>query len=515
MRSLVKRPFVWLAAGLCVGSTALAASDATVLGWTPLVSMWGRGDVPTAVRSLREVTDAYDAVLHRIDIDKPTQEFIDDSFNELEDFDLHAFHKLLPEETGGFRQLTVRGDLVGKRYQVKRAQAQSAYEVSVAGRRELADMSIALRARPSADHGKVKSYLIGLRTGLGIGALSWRGLTDAGMDALRLASTGDPRSGASDLPTPSSEARTRVKALHPGLGEEDVQVLAVLDEAFPAVSKVLGGVGRVEDVRVAQPAGGAYQHITLRMRAMPERLEKHYHDFAKHLSKLKDLAHAELHWFDAQGRTIANLKVNSRKLSLAMECYVKDGKLLPFRGTQVFAEEPIDPMGEALKTTRLVVDARLEMLGVVVFLDKLKVNLAYAAQEGSATVDARITSVPGVRVEGAALGLLPTGLLDAFIPGNMEGLTREFFDVAVKGNGGKGIVVHAEAGSPKVGEKGVLTGSLDVEALDSFLVKMGVGIVNDRVIPDDDAVRDSERLAAALHEAFVRDLKRFQSHVGG
>jgi hypothetical protein len=517
MRSLTNRPTFWLVTGLSLGTVALAAAatDSTVLGWTPLVSLYGRGDASAAVRSIKSVTDAYDAVLHRSDIDKPTQKFIDDSFDELEDFDLEAFHELLPEERGGYRELSVRGDLKGNRYLVQRASVGSGFEVSVSGRRELADMSISLRAKPHATLDKTKTYLIGARFGLGIGALSWRGLTDAGMDGLRLASTGDPRSGATDQPAPSSEARARVKALHPGLGEEDVQVLALLDEAFPALSKVLGGVGRVDDVRVAQPPGGTYQHVTLRTRVMPERLEKNYDDFAEHLADLKDLATADIRWFDAQGRTIMNLKLNTRKLSLALECYVKDGRLLPFRGTQVFADEPLDPMGDALKATRLVVDARLEMLGVVIFLDKLRVNLGYSAQEGSGSIDARLTSVPGVRVEGAALGLVPTGLVDVFIPGNIEGLTRQFFEVAVKGNDKKGIVLHADVGSPAVGEKGVLTGSLDIEAIDSFLVKMGVGIVNDRVIPDDDAVSDSEKLAGALHDAFVRDLKRFQGRVGG
>ena len=55
MRLLTKQPLVWAAGLLLVGSTALAATslEGPALGWTPLVSLWGRGDAGTAVKALR------------------------------------------------------------------------------------------------------------------------------------------------------------------------------------------------------------------------------------------------------------------------------------------------------------------------------------------------------------------------------------------------------------------------------------------------------------------------------
>jgi hypothetical protein len=516
MRLLTKRPLVWAAGALLVGSTALAATalDGPALGWTPLVSMWGRGDAAVAVRSLRSVTDAYDTVLHRTEIDEPTQKFIDKAFDELEDFDLDGFYELLPEPRGEARELLVRGDLSGKRYLVRRAQLGA--EVGLKGpRRGLADMSSSLRAEPHANHGDHKSYLISGRLGLGIGPLSWRALTDAATDMMRLSSTGDPRAEAGERPQPSAEARTRVKALNPGLGEEDVEVLALLFEGFPSLANALAGFGRVEDVRVATVPGASFQHLTVRMRVEPQRLAKKYPDMAKHLGKLKDLARLDAHWVDGQGRTLMNIKAETRQMSIALECYVKSGRLLPFKKDQVFDAEPIDLMGTQLAKTRILANARVEMLGVIVHLGRLQLNLAYAPRDTYGSVEASLTTVPDVRVEGHALGFLPTGLVDAFIPGNMESLTRDFFEVAAKGNGGKGLVLHMDVGSDGASGQGVFAGSMAVEALDNFLVKTGVGIVNDRVLPSDDASDDNERFAAELHDAFVRDLSKFQTKVGG
>lgn len=517
MRFLTSKSAVALSSVLLLCGTALAAVSlqGAALGWAPLVSLWGRGDPAVAVRSLKQVTSAYEVMLHHTEIDKPTQKFIDDALKELEDFDLKGFHDLLPEKGDGFRKLSVRGDLQGKRYVVGRATSSQDFEVGLKGpRRELGAMSATLRSSAKREVGEYKSYLLGGRLGLGLGPLSWRALTDAVTDQLRLASVGDPRPGASEPVQASEKVRTTVKALNPGLGEEDVQVLALLYEAYPQVAQQLSLLGRVEDVRTAH-VGMSYQHLTIKVRGLPERLKQRFPDLAKHLRKLGDLARADARWMDSQGRTLVHVKAQTDGLTAVAECYVKDGKILPFKRDQVFEDEPVDLMGQSLAESRIVVDARVEMLGVVVKLDKLRADFAYVPRENYASIDARFNSVPGIRIEGRALGFLPTRLVDAFIPGNIESLTRDFFTVAAKGNGGKGVVVHADVGSQEEGAGGVLVLSADVEALDNFLVKMGVGVVNNRVLPDDDVIADGKRFAAELHDAFVKDLTRFQGQLGG
>ncbi len=85
-----------LALGLTAVGTVYAAqsSDTTIAGWTPFVTMWGSGNSDTAVKALRRITTAFEAFLHRTEIDKPTQSFIDKSWKELEDFDLEGLYWL-------------------------------------------------------------------------------------------------------------------------------------------------------------------------------------------------------------------------------------------------------------------------------------------------------------------------------------------------------------------------------------------------------------------------------------
>ena len=54
-----------------------------------------------------------------------------------------------------------------------------------------------------------------------------------------------------------------------------------------------------------------------------------------------------------------------------------------------------------------------------------------------------------------------------------------------------------------------------IEVLDSPLVNMGVGMINDRVIPSDAVIADGKQLLAELHDAFTRDLAEFRASLSG
>lgn len=504
-----------LGLGLLGAGTAYAkhALDSSLAGWTPMVTMWG-GDEQTAVRSLSQVTQAYEAFLQNTEVDEPTQKFIDKALKEFEDFDLAGFHDLLPDERGERRELNVKGGLAGNRYLVTRADPNSRYEVGVNGPRNgLADMSLLIHAqqKKSEDH---KSLIVGTRIGLGLGPLSYRGLMDAERDLARLATTGDPTGSGVKL-APSAKARARVTETNPGLGPEDIETLAILYDAYPALGEALTGVGRLEDVRAATAKGG-YYHITTRMRAEPDRLKEKYPNFAKHIKKLGDVLHATVRVLDDKGRDIVRLTVDSEKLLFGVESYInQDGLPLPFDNKRVYEDEPLDPVSDALQHPRVLVNARLNMLGIIINARNLRLDARYRANDGYATADARMTTVPDLKVEGRALGIFAPGFLDLFIPGNIEDTTRKFFEVAAKGNGGKGLRAHVELGARTPGAPGVFSLTAQVEALESFIIKMGGGIITDRLMMNKKAEKEAKQLAADLHEAFKRDFNRFRKQVGG
>ncbi len=272
----------------------------------------------------------------------------------------------------------MKGELSGNKYLVSKSTAGTKDNVGLdTGRNGLADMSLLLHAA-QRETKEQKSLVAGLRWGLGVGDLAYSALIQSGHDLARLATDGDPRgAAATDKPQPSAATIAKIKAVNPGLGEKDLNVLGVLYEAFPALGDVLtGDVGRAEDIQ-SEKTEGDYHHVTMRIRAEPDRLKKKYPNFSKHVKKLKDVLTAQLRILDEQGRDLIRLSIDSEKLLFGCELYIRDGQVLPFDDNQVYESEPLDPLAETLKHPRAMVNARINMLGIILNIKGLKVENNY------------------------------------------------------------------------------------------------------------------------------------------
>lgn len=496
---------------LTLGAAAAhAATDSNMAGWTPMITLWG-GDVKGAVKTLDEVTGALDAVIHRYEIDKPTQKFIDGVLDELKDFDLDGLYKLLPDKTSTGRELNVKGELKGNRYLVGRAEPGSAYGVSMLGpRSNLGDMSVHVHAQQK-DGKEHDTLLLGGEAGLGIGPITFRAMTEAQRELLRLVADGNPVAGAEPLPK-SGIAREAVREMNPGLGEEDIDALALLFDAYPNLARKLSQFGRVEDLKAASTKGD-YTHITVKMRAEPKRFEKEYPQFAKHIKRLGDVLDGKARLLDDQGRDLVRLTVNSKAMTVGVECYTKDGLLLPFDDHQVYESEPLDLLGGTLTKPRILAQARVNLLGIVMHAKNVRADVEYTAHDSYASLKASMTTVPKLKVEGRAFGLFAPGFLDIFIPGNIQSITEEFFRVVAKGNHGKGAHVQGAIGAKQAGESGAISGEGSVEIMDTFLVKLGGSFAADRLMITPKAKDEAIKLAGDMHDAFKVDLANFKKRV--
>lgn len=495
---------------LCSAANAAHVDHATLGGWSPVITMWG-GDVDGAISQLDRVTSALSASIHHYEIDAPTQRFIDGMLEELEDFDLDGVYDLLPDARNGGRELNVQGALSGKRYLVRRAKPGSAYFVSMNGPRSgLADMALHVHAqqREGKEH---DTLLIGGHAGLGLGPITFRALAEAQRELLRMVTVGHPVAGEKPLPK-SGLAREAVREMNPGLGDEDLDALALLFDSYPLLGRALIDLGRVQDVRSKD--SGSYYHITTRLKAEPKRMEKKYPALAKHAKRLGNIVQATIRLVDEQDRTLVRIKVDSEQLTADLELYVNDGLLLPFEGKKVYRDEPVDPLANTLNQASVLIDAQVNMLGIHAKVEELRIDANVQAHDSYASVDARFTKNPRVEIQGRALGLFAPAVLDLFIPGNIEGITQEFLDVITKGNGGKGLHGHAELGAKSMAAPGAISGTGSLEIMDTFLVKMGGGMVADRLLITPKEKDEAFKLAGDLHDAFVLDLKSFKQRVG-
>jgi hypothetical protein len=478
-----------------------ASSLATERGWLPLITLAGEGDSPRAVALLRDTARRWEIILHHTELDAATRGFLDRATSSLQDFNLGRLYELLPQKEGRFRQLFVSAAFVGNEYRVAQ-QSDKHFEVGPEGvRLQPGDSSLVLRVAPVNTKEGDTNYLMQGRAGLALGPISWPTIITAAHQGLQLLG-----SGISTDPSvrPMVALRQTALSANPKLGPEDLDAVATLWEAFPRASFLLSSLGSIDDL-VTSDARATHLHVVAHFD--PKRAQQRFPELASYLRGLDRLFVLELRWIDAHEHTFAVLNLDSEHLTAQFELYEKDGALLPFQGDKLFVDQVIDPNHGGLRYS-MRASADFRILGVRSQMRGMQLDFEYTPNERGMEMRGRMNRVPSVKVSGAALGILPTSLIDVFIPGNLEGLITRFLSTACQGNDGKGLEIRSRFDRRPSGSATV-DAAFGIEALDNYLVKLGVGHFNDHVLPDRDVSADMKRLMSDAQSAFSADIERY------
>lgn len=505
---------------IAVAASGLALAGAPELirprGWAPLVHLAGGGDAKRAVESLGLGVKTLHGVLHGLDVDQPTRTFVTGLRESLDDFDLEGFHELLPmKERGQWRRARVTGRLDGKRYLLRQAPASvRAIDPQGPFGARPGDLVAAIGACPTEG-----AWRLELDAGVGAGAIGWSQVEAAAQETLRLVASGDLRAPGARSEAgarPGEPTRARIARTHPALRPEDVEVLGVLWEAFPALAEVGLTVARVEDLAVSQPPGSAaYQQLRASLKLRPDLMEERYPELAEFLTDLGPLFKADLRWLDDQGRSLARAHLETEQLRLTLEAFVLDGRLLPV-GTdgKVVVAAPAAPAGPASRFT-CQADLTFNVNGVVTSVRGMVAETVVARGEGGALdVVGRIVRKPQVTVGGRAFGILPTWAVDVVIPGNLEELTNELLGTACEhawDDGEKGLLLSLRA--RRAGDAATLSAGGRVAVLDSALIRFGARVAGMKLVPDDETRDELWALLGEVHGAFAKDLAGFAAIV--
>ena len=480
----------------------MTASPTFWRGFRPLVYAFGDGDPARAVRYLRAGTKILRSVDANLDRDEATKTFQEKSQDCMEEFDLRSFFKLLPEKDGEYRYFAFAGEPTEKSYRVWAARGKG-FEVNAKStRRGFGEASGMMRMRQleKDDSGR---YLVNWRTGAGFGDVSWASIVAGLRDGALLF---DPPPADAETPVILQAAEVFLKRTQPTLGPEDRAVLATLWGSYPEGAKLLANVATAEDViKDRDPATGA-THVHWHSRFNVEKLKESYPHLADYFKDLDKLAAIKLRLIDAGGNTLLDLKADTARMQSEIDAFVKEGKLVPSQ-----KGKPLVGTEARFEKMRAHVNLHFQVFRVHIFVDDMRVEFTFDEHASGAALSARIKQTPNIRVDGAAFGLLPTGMLDWFIPGDIEGLARKLMDVATKGNEGHGIAFDYRFERP-AGSLATFDSSIGGEVLDSALIRFGMAIAAERVVPDEKQLEDIKRLGVAYRDAFDADVVRFGKH---
>ena len=502
LRSLV---VVSVAISPFLSSSVVAVTPETISrGWKPPVAVAGDGQPEVAVARLREVTDLQRVVFNNTEYHQQTQKFVDGLWSSLERFDLGKFYTLLPEEEDGWRQLKVYGAREGALYRV-------GPEASIVGSddglpQSFGDLSVLVRAKQITSE-KYDNYLLSSTVSVGVGELRWPSVVQAAEYTFNNLVNGDQAFTRQSENTPDYRFVAKVKQMNPKLGDEDVAVIAPLWAAFPEMWDLLAKLGQVQEVVVESIGKRNYQHMRASFQVKPELMERHYPDLASHLDKLNSLLKVDMDINDSRG-TLLHVMLDSENLLAHVEAYIKDGQLLPVYNRQVMVDaEPI-PAGKNYELTANI-QTRMNILGIITHMNNMRADISYQQHDQGARITTQVNRVPNVKVDGFALGIMPTQVINFFMPKSIDELMLEFLEVACYGNEGNGIVAEMDFDHGADQEQTKVHFTTQFEGLDNFMVRIGMGIVSDRIIPDQGVSNDIRRLVFDTQEAFASDLDGF------
>jgi hypothetical protein len=489
-----------------VAASWAATPDILQRGWQAQVELAGGGDRQLAVTRLQELTYLQQLLLHHTQTHPDTQAFVDGLWSSLERFDLQRFYTLLPEQQGDWRQLRIYGVRAEQGYRVgpempKVAAADQSDQAESS--LDFGEMAALVKAR-RIEHSRATHYLLDGSMQVGVGVVSWPAVQKAGAETFRLLVNDAP--GFETQPE-AADYRARVRAMNPHLPERDVAVIAPLWAAFPAMWDLLAQLGKVESLVLEPRPGTPYKQLKASFVIDPERMRSAYPALARHLTRMSSLLQMELRLHDERGE-LAHLTLDSTRYHAGLSMLLDAGEPVP-----VVAGEPVTtavkPAADGVRHFVAHIDTRMDILGVVTHMNEMRSHIRYRPTALGARIVSNIVEVPKVKVEGRALGLMPTGIINLFLPRNIDDLMRDFLAVACHGNGGKGITSQIEFTQPAPESPALLSVHTAFEGLDNFMVRIGMGIVSDRIIPDPRVSDDLRKLVVETQDAFARDLDQF------
>ena len=234
-----------------------------------------------------------------------------------------------------------------------------------------------------------------------------------------------------------------------------------------------------------------------------------YPHIVGHLQNMDRLFRGSLRLEDERGE-LFSAELDSRTLRGTFQAFIADGRIVPIKGGKVMLDAPPIEDDKPWNFTAHM-DSTMTILGVVTHINNAKARVQFLSTKEGAKLVGQMSDVPDIRVQGNALGIMPTSMIDVVLPKDIDEIIEEFIAVACKGNEGKGILVGAQFDESPSGDTSTITFKTAFEGLDNFFVRIGMGIVNDRVLPDERVSSELERLIFETQEAFASDLKGFEA----
>ena len=248
------------------------------------------------------------------------------------------------------------------------------------------------------------------------------------------------------------------------------------------------------------------------IRIKVDAFKKDYPHIGKLMARLRGMLNFQATVFDTQNRSIGSMTFDGNQHLFSLRFRTRADRFL------VLDENPNTANENGIGLTDLghrhfylIYSFRLNIAGMKLNIEDLKVNLNYFFDDYGANVKAEVRQPPKeITAEGLVMGFLPIWLIDFFIPSNIEDMTRQFFQTLATGNNGDGVAMYFGS-IPAKSSKKALRFLTDAEVLSNGTMKFAHNLQRKMVREENELVEDIKLFEQQLWKAFYRDFLREKS----
>jgi hypothetical protein len=457
--------------------------------WTSLLTM-ADGNTEQAVERADAVRSVFAGIAGGIRIDEQSLGLLHEIREATIELNLGKLFKMLPMSDGEGRLVRQQGVPIG----------DTAYSWTlfpgIQRSDAIGEVAGHVRMEPAVDYpyGNGKAYNFDVLFEMGTGGVTSRDVALVFEGFLE-------RWAIRGRHEPNEATRAALGGRHPRLGEDDLALLAVLQEDFPAAMAVLGGFARVDNV-------GAYHgellEVDLRVRLSDDDLAAAgFAKLSRYLRRMDEILEGRIVLVDQHGHPVFVVGARSRDLSMRVQVATLEGAVIPWGASGFQADEPMRPSDPSVNL-RMRVEGEAHSDGVVVKITDYEMPLAYRSGGGEATMAVDIRTEPDLDLsgEGVIMSWL-TELADSAL--NLESHGQVVFKAVAHGPDGEGSRARMRY---RDGEQGRLEASMQGTLVDNGMIRFAMRMVGGKLAPSDTVVTDFVSVFSTLIFAMDQDYQR-------
>jgi hypothetical protein len=249
----------------------------------------------------------------------------------------------------------------------------------------------------------------------------------------------------------------------------------------------------------------AYTRLAFKYGYRIDNLEDDFPELAKSLKNIEGLYKIRMTIKNGNDHTIMAIVFDSHEDALNLELYTRQGSIIPYdvQGNPLFSEG-ITPIYLKDFSYYAVLNMVHDVHGLKFVTDNVVVRFRYQNTPVRGVWTMKLDEVSRTRISGSYYHIIPSWLIDFFIPNNMEQMIYDLSRVMLKGNDGLGSMVTFEwdRNDPK---NIMLHFTAVSEFMNNYFLKYGLGVWSKKTTSYDALIQEAKTLRTKFLDALKAD----------